>query len=83
MTQRNNQALHIAEFGKNQRPGVGHIVGVEYMKDVAATVKVTDGRYVLRPRLAEAGAGATWRRYGALALHDIDFPEFFLLHHAN
>ena len=81
MTQRNNQALHIAEFGEDQRPCVGHIVGVEYMKDVAAPVKVTDGCYVLRPRLAELGA--TWRRYGALALHDIDFPEFFLLHHAN
>ena len=36
MTQRNNQALHIAEFGEDQRPCVGHIVGVEYMKDVAA-----------------------------------------------
>jgi hypothetical protein len=81
VTQRDNQALHIAEFGKNQRPGVGHVVGIEHMKDVAATVKVTDGRYVLRPRLAELGA--TWCRYGALALHDIDFPEFFLLHHAN
>ena len=64
MTQRDNQALYIAEFGKNQRPGIGHVVGVEHMKDVAATVKVTDGRYVLRPRLAELGA--TWCRYGAL-----------------
>ena len=81
MTQRDNQALYIAEFGKNQRPGIGHVVGVEHMKDVAAPVKVTDGRYILRPRLAELGA--RWRRYGALALHDIDFPEFFLLHHAN
>jgi hypothetical protein len=47
------------------------------MKDVAATVRVADGRDVFRPRLAELGA--RWRRYGALALHDIDFPEFFLL----
>ncbi len=81
MTQRNNQALHIAEFGENQRTGVGHVVGVEYMKDVATAIKVTDGRDVLRPWLAELGA--RWRRYSALALHDIDFPEFFLLHHAN
>ena len=75
----------IADVGFSQnffrRFAGGHIVGVEHMKDVAATVKVTDGRYVLRPRLAELGA--TWCRYGALALHDIDFPEFFLLHHAN
>ena len=75
VTQCNNQALHIAEFGEDKRPGIANVIGVKNVKDVAAAIKVTDCCNVLRPRLAELGA--TWRRYCALALHDIDFPEFF------
>ena len=81
VTQCNNQALHIAEFGEDKRPGIANVVGVKNVKDVAAAIKVTNCRDVLRPRLAELGA--TRRRDCALALHDIDFPEYFLLHDAN
>ena len=78
MSQRNDQALYFAQFGKDQRPGVGHVVGVEDVKDIAATIDVANGCGVFRAR--PMMSDAIWCRNFRLALHDPDFPEDFFLH---
>ena len=77
MPQRDDQALHFAQFGKDQRPGVGHVVGVEDVKDIAAAIDVADGCRVFRARLTMSDA--MWCRSFRLSLHDPDFPEYFFL----
>jgi len=75
--QRNDQTLHIPQFGKDQCPGVGHVVGVEDVKDIATAIDVADGCREFRARLTMSGA--TWCRSFRLSMHDPDFPEYFFL----
>lgn len=77
MTQRNDQTLYLAQFGKNQRPGIAYVVGVKDMKNIAPAVLVTNCRRVFRARLAMGDA--TWRRCFALTMHDPDSPQNLFL----
>lgn len=75
VTQRNNQTLHLAQFGQNQRPGIGHVIGVDDAKNIAATINVADSCGEFRPH--QTNGRALRLCSFALDLHDSDTPVIF------
>lgn len=77
MTRRNDQASNFAQFRQNQRPGIGHVIGVDDVKNIAATINVADGCGEFRSHPSHGRALRLCRF--ALCLHDSDTLSYFFL----
>lgn len=77
VTQRNDQATYLAQFGENQRPGIGHVIGVDDAKNIAATINIADCRSEFRSH--QSNGRALRLCSFALDLHDSDTPSYFFL----